>query len=463
MFRNWLRNLNILLAVLSVFFGITLIYLSALQSKTIEKQKVSQAKKPLPPLSFIQKIENYSFKDKEFLGLKFNPISLQLPDLRTKLIYYGRNSRPDASEDQIVLHFDFQGGNNPQALFPGKLAYLCYDPNKKPCGYSFSPDNKETALWLLAEPTSKGVTVSVRMKGERGTIATPESYAQFDLEEKERPRFGGQPWQMGKWRADGSLFARQRARWYGKDQFLEEFGGPEYAHLIGKHRIDFAAEGEEAYSVYVGNGDMLVWEQDRWKSVVEGVKSIGKPLLVINKIEDRIMNCDLWDPEGKQKVRLNLLKSMESWLPQNLEKHFRFVGAHTRSQYAFEVNKQRMVLAPDDWLVHTTQGWVKLETLEQIDKFVNRHLAGTLFVFEGIITDGTQQLIEGRMFNSSRTESKDMKIPIQKAAASGTQAGVAHQPTVQAMDDDGEDEDENYEDDKEFSDHDDELDEFMLE
>jgi hypothetical protein len=450
MLRNWFRTLNILLAILSGLFIVCAIFLSVSLSKDIEKPAVVASKIPLPVRSFLQPADNYKLTETPFLKLAFNPAALQLPDLRTKLIYYGRNSRPDAAQEETLFHFDFQGNNNPQAVRPGKPIYLCYDPSKKQCSYTFSPENKESSLWFTAESTSKGASVSLRMKGERGVVALPENYAQFDLEEKERPRFGAQPWQMGKWRVDGSLFARQRARWYGKDQFLEEFGGDEYAHLKDKQRIDFAAEGEESYSVYVGLNEMLIWDENRWQAVTESKRSVGKPLLVINKIEERIMNCDLWDPDGKQKLRLNLLKSMESWIPQNLERQFRFVGAHTRSQYAFELNKQRMILSPDDWLLHTTEGWVKLDTLEQIDKYVNRVLSGTLFVFEGIGNDGQQQVIEGRMFNASRTEGREMQIPIQKAMA-GLQGAVSNQPgVVKASDDDEDDDEEDDEDDDEF-------------
>lgn len=454
MLRNWLKTLNISLAALSGIILILAIVVSVSYSTTINIPDVSSNKKPLPLRSFTQPAEHYKFADKPFFQLAFNPAALQLPDLRTKLLYYGRNSRPDASQEEIVLHFDFQGNNNPQAVRPGKAVYLCYDPNKKPCSYSFSPENKETSLWFTADPTGKGTTVNLRMKSENGVVSLPESFAQFDLEEKERPRFGGQPWQMGKWRVDGSLFARQRARWYGKDEFLESFGGDEYVHLKEKQRIDFAAEGEEPYSVYIGADEILVWSDNRWHNVSEGIKTIGKPILVVNKIEERIMNCDIWDPDGKQKVRLNLLKSMESWVPQNLERQFRFVGAHTRSQYAFELNKQRMILAPDDWLVHTTDGWIKLDTLEQIEQFVNRKISGPLFVFEGIGSDGQQQVIEGRMFNSSRTESKEMKIPIQKVAMAGAQASNSGQTAVAARkqknDDDDDDDDDEFPEPQEF-------------
>ncbi|MCP5507977.1 MAG: hypothetical protein H7A37_06730 [Chlamydiales bacterium] len=49
--------------------------------------------------------------------------------------------------------------------------------------------------------------------------------------------------ELGKWRVDGTLLARQRARWYGPDMFLKRHGGDEFKDVSGKRRIDF---GEKA-------------------------------------------------------------------------------------------------------------------------------------------------------------------------------------------------------------------------
>lgn len=428
--RNWLKGLNLILAALLALLAFTTIFLKLSRSTSFEIPETSPQQRQLPRRSFAQPPEAYSAIGAPFMQLAFNPATLQLPDLRAKLLYYGRNSRPDAADSQVVMHFNFPGGAGPHAVAPHKPTYLCYQPGKKPCGYSFSPENKPTPLWFVAEPAENGAVVTLRMQADRGVIDSPEAYAQFELKEKERNRFSGQPWQLGKWRVDGSLFARQRARWYGQDLFLAEFGGEEYEQLVGKQRLDFSPEGEDPYSVYVAAGEFLVWDNDKWRQVDSDTTTAGKPLLVVNKIEERIMNCELWDADGKQKTRLNLLRSMEAWVPQHLERHFRFVGAHTRSQYAFEVNKERMILAPDDWLVHTPKGWIKLDTAEQIDDYVSRKLPGTLFVFEGVGQSGDQQSIKGRMFNPSRTESKEVAVPIAHGnlamGAVSTHVGVAH-------------------------------------
>ena len=75
---------------------------------------------------------------------------------------------------------------------------------------------------------------------------------------------------------------------------------------------------------------------------------------------------------------------METWVPNNIQEQFKFIGARTKSQFVFEVDDEKMLLSPQDWLVLTENGWIKLTTAQEIDDFVSRKVIGTLFVFNGI-------------------------------------------------------------------------------
>lgn len=159
-------------------------------------------------------------------------------------------------------------------------------------------------------------------------------------------------------------------------------------------------------------GDGLIWDHEKWKVIKPGVDSLGYPLLIIKKIDDRLMQLELWDVDGQSKVMLNLLKSNEPWMPQNVLQNFKFLGSRTRSQFVFEVNKERMLLSPKDWLVLTPNGWKKLNTPEEVDDYVNRKLLGILFVFDGIERKGDQQYLMGTLYNAARSESKPVEISI---------------------------------------------------
>jgi hypothetical protein len=134
----------------------------------------------------------------------------------------------------------------------------------------------------------------------------------------------------------------------------------------------------------------------------------------IKKIDDRLMSFELWDAEGKNKITLNLLKSTEGWVPQNIQA-FKFVGARTRTQFVFEINKERILLSPQDWLLLIDNNWKKLTTPEEIDAYVERKTIGPLFVFDGVEKKDDKQVMQGTLFNSTRTDTQSVEIPMQQS------------------------------------------------
>lgn len=409
--KKWLTLANAVISTLIILLLILAVSYLIARPSEIQVNTSTAVKRTLPKRTFAQPSASYEAIGNSIFSLKYSPMTMQLPDLRKYLIYYGKNDRPDAKDAHPLLHFGFTGNKTATSASPGEKLYIFYDRNVSPPQYVFSPGNAETPLWIQATATDREATVKVGMKNEHGqAIQEPWSHAQFTISQKEFVRTGI-PWEIGKLRVDGSLLARQKARWYGVDRFLENHGGKEYSSYTGKQRIDFG-EGEGVYSVFIGADNGLKWDNDRWKAVQPGPDSLGYPLLMIKKIEDRLMQLELWDMDGQSKIALNLLKSTEPWMPQNVLQNFKFLGSRTRSQFVFEVNKERMLLSPKDWLVLTAGGWKKLSTPEEVDDYVNRKLVGILFVFDGIERKGDQQYLIGTLYNSSRSESKPVEIPI---------------------------------------------------
>lgn len=409
--KKWLIYINAAIGLVITILLITAMSYLFFRPKEIPINTISEIKRTLPKGAFAQPKESYSAIGNSIFSLKYSPMSMQLPDLRKYLIYYGKNDRPDAKEARPVLHFAFTGNKTITAASPGENMYISYDRSSTPPQYIFSPGNAGTPLWMQATATDHDANVKITMKNDEGEIIQePWSHAQFTLPQKEFARTGTS-WEIGKWRVDGSLLARQKARWYGMDRFLENHGGKEFSYAMGKQRIDFG-ESDGIYSVYIDPNDGLIWDNDKWKVVKTGVDSLGYPLLVIKKIDDRLMQLELWDVDGQSKTSLNLLKSSEPWMPQNVLQNFKFLGSRTRSQFVFEINKERMLLSPKDWLLLTPTGWKKLNTPEEIDDYVNRKITGVLFVFNGIERKGSQQYLVGTLYNSSRSEAKPVEIPI---------------------------------------------------
>lgn len=115
-------------------------------------------------------------------------------------------------------------------------------------------------------------------------------------------------------------------------------------------------------------------------------------------------------------MTLNLLKTSEQWKPQSVQQDFKFLAARTRTQFVFEVNKERMLMRPQDWLLMTETGWQKLSTEQEIDDYVTRKITGPLFVFDGIVKkEDNKQVLVGTLFNASRSEMQTVEIEVPQA------------------------------------------------
>lgn len=416
MIGQWLNWINYTLIGLAfILAGAGTVYWIKGSGEIRASQEILKESK-LPKGAFELAEGDYQNLAEPILSLEQAPLDVQLPDLRQQLVFYGKNGRPDAQEKHTLLHFSFNGNKTVSSVGPDEKLYLVYDRKGSPPRYAFSPNNEKSSLWIEAKPIENDVEVHVVLENDKGErITEPENYAEFRLSEKEFSRYAGTNWEIGTCRVDGTLLARQKAKWFGVDRFLENHGGDDFQHNVGKHRIDLG-ENEELYSVFVGPNDCLVWKDEKWNAVEPGEKSLGHPLLVVKKIDDRLMTFELWDVEGKGKILLNLLKSTEPWGVQNaqvLQATFKFVGARTRTQCVFEVNRERMILRPSDWLLLTAKGWKKLESAEEIDDYVKRKATGALFVFEGLKRENERQVMKGTLYSPARHDSTPIEIALQ--------------------------------------------------
>jgi len=412
MIKRWISWINFALAGVGTALLLMSFWFFFSRPSEISIGKVQEEKTALPKRAFALPEKAYAEIEKE-LELQFTPMSIQLPDLRRFLVYYGKNGRPDANQKGALLHFGLNGSKESAAVAENQKLYLIYDRAPSPGKYIFSPNNAPTPLWIEPQVSGDEVSLHVGMLDEKGNlIQEPVINAQFNLKSREFVRTGA-TWEIGNQRVDGTLLARQKTRWFGKDKFMERHGGDEYRDFIDKERLDFG-EGLEMYSVYVRLGDVLIWDGNRWKIVLPGKESLGHPLLVVKQVDDRLMKFELWDVEGRGAIALNLLKSLEPKGVQNLTKNFKFLGARTRSQFVFEIDNERMLLSPYDWLLFTDGSWKKLTTPQEIDDYVDRKTIGPLFVFDGIKKIGDQQVLSGALFNSTRSDFQLIELPVQQ-------------------------------------------------
>ncbi|MBS4167631.1 hypothetical protein [Parachlamydia sp. AcF125] len=419
MIKQWISWINLALIGFGIFLILLSLWFLFSRPSHIPFVEVQEPKTTLPKRTFTSSEQAYADVENHLLRLNFIPMTIQLPDLKRFLIYYGKNGRPDAQKETL-LHFGWNGSKETAAIEADQKLFLVYDRATSPGKYTFSPHNAPTPLWIEARDNGDEAVIRVGMVDDKGTLVRePAPNLQFSLKSREFARTLGK-WEIGNQRVDGTLLARQKARWFGKDKFFERHGGEEYQDFMGKERIDFG-EPPAGYSIYAKVGDIFIWDSasNRWKAVKPGKDSLGHPLLVVKQVDDRLMKLEVWDAEGKGVLPLNLLKSTEPrGGAQNFEKKFKFLGARTRSQFVFEIDGERFLLSPYDWLLQTDGVWKKLTTAQEIDDYVDRKTIGPLFVFDGLKKTGDQQALMGAVFNSTRSDFQPVELFIQQTGGS---------------------------------------------
>ncbi len=404
-----------ILLALRVFW--LLIFLPSAVQAPVLPEKGSQTNQ-LPALGFHLTPEQYAAISGTVLETTFVAPTVSLPDLRPFLSYFGSNDRPDIASKQNLMHFGLKDVDQMGIIAPSEPLYLLFDRKRGQGGrYVFSLDNQPTKLWVEGQPGDNKATVLVRMVDEGGqVISQPSANGEFTVALSDYARAEGGKWEIGKQRVDGTLLARQKARWLGQDLLINKHGGNEYKDLVGKERVEFG-EKEDKYAVYVSEGDCLVWDGHRWLVTKVDLQSRQYPLMCVKKIDDRLMRLQLWDVGGKGRVALNLIKATEPWTPQAVTKEFHFVSARTLSQYVFEVRKERLTLRPFDWLVLLEKGWKPVATPEDIDAYVDRKIAGTLFVLDGMVKKDDKQMLQASFYSPQRTKVEVVLYPLDQQSS----------------------------------------------
>lgn len=365
----------------------------------------------LPPGSFKLSEEAYDAISNPLFATSFTPPSAQLPNLKDELTFWGVNGRPDADPSQLPIHLVFRGHEQTWTVTAGERCYLDFTEQMHGWGYAPSPDNQETNLWIVpAVEDPSTVTVEVGMKKcDEQIVATPAANARFQLQAKDHAT--ATDWQLDGLQVDNSLLARQRTRWHGPDLFLIHHGGSEYHLAQGRERVEFGEE-EETYSCFVKEGDWLVWKQGRWHNLQPGESSVSCPLLFTKKIDDQLMRFELWDVEGKFKLSLSIMLAKTMWLPSHLKECLQFSAIKTWSRFVLDDGKERIEAAPLDWLLINESGWTKLDAIEKIDDYVCGRLKGELLVIEGLGRKQGKQVLQGQLFNITRSEREQVVLPL---------------------------------------------------
>ncbi len=407
-YANW-----ILISIIAFSTIGTVWYMTASHEVAQSPVKIQTEKPHLPATFFTPKDKKHVPLDATSLRLEYKTPKMRLPDLRSFIFYYGHNLRPDAkdADDLFFSMAPISENNQPFSVHSKEKLYLVAQDNPQQ-PYAPSPGNKPTTLWIEPELRANSAYVQVRMKDEEGhLIQEPLDRANFTLTEKP-PTASSKAFMLDQFRADPTLFSRQKAKWHGPDLFLEDHGGEEFESNIGKQRIQFG-EGEDVYSVYLDKGDFMVWKDGKWAVLEPGKPTTAYPLARVSKIEERTMGIELFDVSGRNKVNLTLLKMQEPKpVIKSLLQEFEFIGARTKIHSMFRVSDQREIVGPDDWFLLTQEGWKKLKTSKDIDAYVSGLTPGDLLVIDKIEKIQENQSLAATLYTRSRSGSERVNLPL---------------------------------------------------
>lgn len=378
-------TLNLVLLTIFFIFSGQLVCLFSKKIPEIPLQKLTLAEKASPIFSLVPL---------QALELEAKPYYLFLPELKDNFQFLGQSLRPD--EKEKVLFLKINGSNE---IIPAKEQehlYFTFNRSNLDSRYQFS--KKETPLYLkLRLQNDNSVEVSVFLK--ESTAA--EMQQQFILPLKSYT----EAWFLNDLKVDQSLFVRERAKFCGKDLFLEMHGGEEFAFENGRMRIDF--EQQEPYSLFIKENDLLIFENNRWvNNEIAKVETKGRAVMEVKSIDEHFIHFEIFSPLGDQKLPLKIIKSpkQSNCYPQIVTSQIHFLQAKTWSQFVVDLQGERKILRRGDWLIYIDHKWQLVDTSDLIDQYVASKLIAPLFVIDELQKQKSQKIITGHLFSPSRTE-----------------------------------------------------------
>jgi hypothetical protein len=311
-------------------------------------------------------------------------LSLEKNSEIPEILFYGSNQRPDKTKNTI-----FMGIKNSKQIFQTEhntVFLKCEDKQ-----YALTNEKTKTPLKLSLDKEK----LSFVLESQNFVLSRADYY-----------KITNQAWQINKWRADQTILARQQARLFGEDLFMNIHGGKEHSYCQGRLRLEFNYE-KKTYCCFIKSGDMLVWENEKW---TYSKNTENKPALYVVNIDEKLASLELWDADGKSRINLSLVRLADAPFSHHFSQNIKFLGAKTWKESVLEIDKKRVLVHPHDWLIYSEKGWYKINSTKEIEEYVSGQMLGELLVIDNIKRDKGNQVLQGHIFNKTRTQVKPISI-----------------------------------------------------
>lgn len=327
------------------------------------------------------------------LALNGMRVRCPVPGLGREIALLGKNTRPDAQDVAILL--GLKSAAEERVVMSGETVYVRQDSDR----FSFSSEKTPIAITPISLDENS-VLIEVRLNEEKGEFILKNAC----LIPKE---------------IEALAYAKtlRDAKWWGPDILIQNCGGDEYQHLRFKHKIEFS----DANVCFIGEGDLLAWEEDQWRHVSSDTISPFLPLARVAAITPRGIELQAWDESGFYPMNVKISSQQLPKGAFKLEEIFSSMRPRTASRLSCLLGKRRVVLKEGDWWLKTPAKWHNLKTVSEIEDFLQHKIQGELFIFDQMDTEKGKIVMKGRLFDTMRTQ----MTPVALAVSSEKKTSIA--------------------------------------
>jgi hypothetical protein len=325
----------------------------------------------------------------EFDLIGFGPMALNglktpcpVQGLNTELVLVGRNTRPDAQNREGQIQIALRSAAQEKKISVGDEFFLERGPGGV-ISFAEGKSDLKASVFLTGDKPA----IRIQTKDQEGTFLLSE-ITTVPMQET-------------------YVQALRESKGYGRDLFLNNFSGSEYAVYKTKSKIDFGKE-----VLFVEPGDSLVWDENTWTLSRE---SKGQPLAVVKAVSNAGLEMEVWDVSGYHSNVIKIPFQSGAGISFKIEEILA-VRPRSSTEISCLLGKRRVVVREGDWWLKSEHGWKKVRTLSDMEDVLYHKQRGELVVFESIVAEKGKVAMKGNVFDVMRSKMAPlvMSVAIEK-------------------------------------------------
>lgn len=398
-FFRIIKALKLSMAVLCVFL-LALISATVFLIFNYQRQKSS-----------FQKQEVSLRKEERVGGQPFNFESIKLPkifetfcekDLFESLLFLGKNTRPDAKEDQTKALVGLKSSKQSFLVNSGDKLYLMYEEGV--LVFSKEP----TSLWIKV----KGIEDEV-LHVDGNFILTNEETNEIYQERLHQIRELTVEEEFQEIFLQSTYFQSiEGAKWWHPDLFYEVYGGQDFEGMKGAQRLELSNQNPSV--CFIKPGTRLIFKEESWIVYDNKSNTEQYPMAEVLNVTQAHMEMRIWDVSGMYSKTISLTPERVRPLNIKAEEVFSNIRQRSATQISCKIGSKNSLLKKGDWLLRVGNHWRPLKTLEEIEKYLSFRAQGDLFVFDGIEKNQGITVFKGHLFDTMRGQMQVIQIPLAK-------------------------------------------------